>query len=330
MADVGVAASGRCLTGGPSSSAAPRGCSASDSPDSKPSLTLGLHYSPNGKAIFCPTNDGALGVFDPKTGRLIHSLHGPSRITPHIGGEKGGPSLYSAAGLGVFSPDGKSILCEGTDGSVMFFDFETGRYLRSIKGPHPFGHFVQTPDGRFLISLDYGVPVADAGLRVWAMNTCEEKKLLGQGYGTFSKILCDDQVVVVNRWETTGPMTGLQAFRLADGVKLWQDDEKGKLLYGWIGKNEIAVEDQKAPSKVYSAINTTNGKMRPLEPADHAPTRITTAGQVYNQTAFARRNSGTILVTEAMTNKELFRFETAYSPFGSTALSPDGKRVAPG
>src|SRR5437870_1815477 len=74
------------------------------SPASKISLASGLHYSPDGKAIFCPTNDDALAVFDPTTGRLVHSLRGPSRITQDVNGAGRCLSLYSSAGLGAFSP----------------------------------------------------------------------------------------------------------------------------------------------------------------------------------------------------------------------------------
>jgi WD40 repeat protein len=295
--------------------------------DSVPySLISGLRYSHDGKAIFCVTGEDTLAVFDPKTGNLVHNLRGPTRITPYVDGPNGGPSLHLAAASGVFSPDGRSILCEGTDGSLMFFDSGTGRYLRSIKGPHPFSCFVQTPDGRSLITLDYGVPLKAAGLRIWDTNTCVEKKVLGYGYGTFTKFVCDDQIVVVNPWVTDGPSTGFEAYRIADGAKLWQNNEKGKRLYGWIGKNEIAIMDQKYID--YSVIDTNDGKIRPLVPANRAPTKIMTPGQVYESPFHALRDAGTLRVAEMWTYKELFRFDTAYSPFGATAVSPDGTRIA--
>src|SRR5262245_59227174 len=81
----------------PGSDPLPAGATTRFHSDPACGLASGLHYSPNGKAIFCPTNDGTLAVFDPATGRLKHRLRGPSPIGPFVNGPDSGIPLYFAA-----------------------------------------------------------------------------------------------------------------------------------------------------------------------------------------------------------------------------------------
>jgi WD40 repeat protein len=235
--------------------------------------------------------------------------------------------MRSNAYLGTFSADGKTILCEGTDGSLLFFDRDTGRFTRRLQGPAPFALFVQTPDGRSLITADFGVDAEVARLRLWDLGSGKVTKEITDG--TFRALMTDGRILVVNSLASKNHTTGFEAYRIADGARLWQNSDRREMLAGWISDSEIAVVNYGSYPRAFSKMEVATGRIRPADPPKTPMGKPPFTSLVPESPFMARVDSpGILLVMDLWTWKPVTRIETAHSPFGDGAVSPDGKRVA--
>ena len=112
--------------------------------------TMDIAFSPNGKLLATASRDQKVQIWDPTSGRLLHTLEG------------GGSTV-------VFSPDGR-LLASGdlfVDGenTVHLWDTRTGQQLQVLKG-HTMGavNVAFSPDGRLLAT-----GATDGTIRLWGV-----------------------------------------------------------------------------------------------------------------------------------------------------------------
>jgi WD40 repeat protein len=70
----------------------------------------------------------------------------------------------------MFTPDGKTLVSAAYDGTIRFWEPNTGRELRRLAGHQSFAHLALSSDGKLLVSGG-----ADATVRLWDAVTGQEK-----------------------------------------------------------------------------------------------------------------------------------------------------------
>jgi tetratricopeptide (TPR) repeat protein/tRNA A-37 threonylcarbamoyl transferase component Bud32 len=86
-------------------------------------------FSPDGSRLAAAGGDGAVRVYDARTGAEALVLKGPVPLTAP-----------------AFSPDGSRLAAAGGDGAVRVYDARTGAEALTLKGPVPLGAPVFSPD----------------------------------------------------------------------------------------------------------------------------------------------------------------------------------------
>jgi WD40 repeat protein len=129
----------------------------------KQEVVYSVCFSPDDKRIVSSTNGiGPIKVWDSTTSDTLMTLHHP--------------------GLAVFSPDGKRIASGGPDGTVRFWDAQTGAEITTFRGHEtpigrvaPIWYIAFSPDGRYLA---FGG--SQTTIRVWSTETGKETaRLIG-------------------------------------------------------------------------------------------------------------------------------------------------------
>lgn len=115
-----------------------------------------ISFSPDGKYIAangdcvwqgenCP---GKTYVYDVATGSILHTLNGHNRTTTSSS----------------FSADGKTLATTGNDGSVIFWNMETGSKVRSFMGNNDRMGGKFSPDGKIFATLSWD---GDEKTKIW-------------------------------------------------------------------------------------------------------------------------------------------------------------------
>jgi RNA polymerase sigma factor (sigma-70 family) len=127
-------------------------------------------YSPDGRclAVFRWTN--TIDLWDPATGKLLHTLSGHEEL------------VWSVA----FSSDGKTLVSASDDKTIRFWDTATGKQVRQITHTSRVGKLALSSDGKVLASIDqtrgekgnmrWWRP--DHRVRVWDVSTGNELRQL--------------------------------------------------------------------------------------------------------------------------------------------------------
>jgi WD40 repeat protein len=172
-----------------------------------------MKWSPDGQKIITPSDDGTIKIWDAASGKEIHTLpikeqlilplkkyfifdvavtpDGQQVVVPAPPGlefwdidtgVKISFIIGQATVEGVaITPDGKTIITNAYDGTLHFWDFASGKYIRSVETYlNPGNVMVEiTPDGRFVISH-----LRDKVLNIWWIPSGREFRSL-QGLGAF-------------------------------------------------------------------------------------------------------------------------------------------------
>lgn len=105
-----------------------------------PRVAYGIAFSPDGKILASVgDHEGAIRLWDVRTAKQIRSWRSESRC------------IYSVA----FSPDGR-LLATGDTKRVRIWSVDTGKQLHELPHGHQIGVLEFSPDGRTLLTANYG------------------------------------------------------------------------------------------------------------------------------------------------------------------------------
>lgn len=140
-----------------------------------PDLVYAVAFSHDGRTIASSSGDEdknlvAVNLWDPQTGRLIKNLPAPNpfaesaslRFLPVSSVKSVGvPSVILSI---AFSPDDRVLAAGSTYGTVLTWDVQTGRMLRTLEGHnYPVTSVAFSPDGRMIAS-------AGTNIKLWNAN----------------------------------------------------------------------------------------------------------------------------------------------------------------
>ncbi len=191
----------------------------------KPGRFNNVLFSPDGKALAVFGWANTVELWDPLTGRPLHTLEGHTDI------------VWSA----VFSQDGKGLVSCADDRTIRFWDVTTGKQVRQITHAERVWKIALSHDGKLLASVDVTkktgprggatVWLPDHRVRLWDAHTGKElrqlaiaaKELLPGVRAGFSHVgFAPDGKTVVTGETVDGtlrfwdPATGRELRRVAD------------------------------------------------------------------------------------------------------------------
>jgi RNA polymerase sigma factor (sigma-70 family) len=126
-------------------------------------------YSPDGK-VLAVSGQQTIELWDPESGRLLHTLKGHNDI------------VWCMA----FSSDGKSMVSGSDDKTIRFWDVATGQQVRQIPHNKGVGKIAWSPDSKLLASIDQTKESSQGGsawypdsrVRMWDTVTGKEVRQL--------------------------------------------------------------------------------------------------------------------------------------------------------
>jgi RNA polymerase sigma factor (sigma-70 family) len=131
-----------------------------------------LLFAPHGNVLAVHGRTNTVELWDPGTGRLLHTLKGHQDV------------IWSIA----FSPDGKTLVSAGDDRTLRFWDVATGAEVRQLRHTSGVWKLALSPDGRFLAAVDVIKEQWQGGngtswrpgncVHLWAVETGQELRQL--------------------------------------------------------------------------------------------------------------------------------------------------------
>ena len=199
-----------------------------------------LKFSPDGKYLISGGGDGAVRLWDPKTGTLVHDLRGyhTDRLT--------------IRGLDI-TRDGTQFATGALDGRVLFWDLETATPYKEVYHDGGVTTVGYTPDGRYLLSggLDGRIIVWDVktgdSVYVYRERPYDITELEVSPNGRFVASGTRDGLVVYHaRWEPSGVEGHQDNQHFAGGLRLHgiypnPAQDVGKLRFSIEGTHSVSV-----------------------------------------------------------------------------------------
>jgi len=278
--------------------------------------TVFAAFAPDGKRIVTSGEGASAKVWDAQTGAALLTLT-PTSHTPL---QREGQAISQICLNLVFSPDGKRLATESTDGSTRIWDAETGKELHTL-ATRITGNvmFAFSPDGKRLLTSDNGTTLwnAETGAALFTLKGIT-------GHINMIAFSPDSQRIL-----TAG----------ADGcARIW-DAHVGNELFAFKGHNgpvvyaafsadgkRIVTSSGDATAKIWNPTGDTG--MRVLA---NNPRGISTAAISPDGTRIVSAGNDKIAhLWDSRTGKELFPLDGQPVGVGAAAFSPDGRRVALG
>ena len=173
-----------------------------------------ITFSPDGRTIACATRDSSLTIrlWDAKTGEELRT------ITDHGELFDKDPNLGGPVASVVFSPDGKTLISGGYNGSIIFWNVATGQLLRYFwasggsEVPPAF-----SPDGKTLASGS-----RDRTIKIWDVATGQQlRALTGDNGNLFNSVAFSPDGKTLASGSGDGPYAGkIQFWDISTGQQL--------------------------------------------------------------------------------------------------------------
>jgi WD40 repeat protein len=282
-----------------------------------PTFGTCVAFTPDGKTL-CLADRQVIRLFDPATGK-------ERQARPNLG-HRG--SVYGLA----FSPDGRTLVSEGDDNRVLWWDLKTGKQVRQQQGNYStyLSSLAFSADGRRFASRgnNNSICVRDAATGKEICN------LRGHAGIVFSLALSPDGKTAVSA-ERDGPAI------------VWDVDkakETARFSHPFkLGETVVLSADATRLAVVKQSFSAPNPGPHPAGIWDPATGKEIVSFQFVNTEApakiffsrdkkllIARAYSGIILIVDAATGKEIRRASerSLGYPADILAVSPDGTLVA--
>lgn len=278
---------------------------------------MGLAFSRDGRRVASGGRDGTTRVWDLDTGELIACFYGDTGQTEHV----------------ALSPDGRRVVSWAWDGAI--WDVESGQRLSRLPMPddwHAITGLAISPDGHRIVTTSY----SDL-LRVWDASTGEEVACLGtpgaNGY------LClafapDGGRIVLGGWDGT--------------VRVWHTETHQELMC--LSGHEHPVQNvaisqdgcriasiDHLEARIWDALNGEELKRIDNLDAPHSRVVFEPSGRCvavlagfWSRTSSAYFDRNVMRYRDLDTGEELARLYGHDADITSSAVSPDGCRIASG
>ena len=279
----------------------------------------GAAFSPDGRRVVTAGQDGAVKIWDVRTGREIRTLRPGSKPVSSV----------------AFSPDGRRFVTGGSDTTATLWNAETGQVLRVLsvddtaRSPAPIACVAFSPDGRHIVTGS-----DDKTATIWNAETGKVVNALSGGSGilpghwgrvTAVDFSPDGQHVL------TGSLDGTALIRPAESVgRLVDHVLKGHTGGVWgAAFSPIADHGRVATggadgtariwdSKTGKALLTLRGHTRTVCSVVFSPDARRVATGSWDNTA---------KIWDAETGQELLTFRGHSDSVSRVVFSPDGGRV---
>jgi dipeptidyl aminopeptidase/acylaminoacyl peptidase len=126
-------------------------------------------FSPDGRLLGTGSWDNSVGLWDARTGKVLHRMIGHTACIFYV----------------AFSPDGKLLASASRDRAIRLWDTKTGKEVRRLNG-HTSDVFgaAFSPDGKYLASGSF-----DGSARLWEVATGKEvRRFAGAGLGQVNTV----------------------------------------------------------------------------------------------------------------------------------------------
>ena len=268
-------------------------------------------FSPDGQTLFAGGEEGVF-AWQLATGQTIRCLEGHHR------------RVFPVA----ISPDGRTLVSAGLDGTILRWDARTGEKLgRLVDQPHKVFNLVYSPDGRTLASGGM-----DGVVRFWdAADGKERGRLETMSGGNLKTILSpiaflpDNRTLVLQQWDRRIALWD-SAFDARPRPLEWLPRGLSALALARDGKALALARDDRHTIVVYDLATE-----KPLgEFHGHHGTIDALAFSPDGRTLASHATDRTVRLWQTATGQELRRMRTDSNHARLLKFSPDGRLLADG
>ena len=266
-------------------------------------------------------------IFSPDSKRIVWSCGDKTVLCNAINGEE--IRIFETGGV-AFSPDSKWIVSGGGEGTMKFWNANTGEEIRTLKGQKNWGNpLAVSPDGKLIASGS-----RNKTFKIWNRDTGEEIQTFACHTHIGFVVFCLDGKLVVSKHLDDGPMNGKGEFW--NYTLVFWNVQTGEKIRTIKKQSPVPMDVVFSPDGKQMALGVGN-TLELWDVKTGEKTRIFKGhtGSIWS-VAFSpdgtRVVSGstdtTIKIWDAQIDDEIKTFEGHKGWIYSVVFSPDGKRAA--